>query len=453
MSVINNVLKEIENKPSAFTPLELADVPNAKTQTNVYIRTWVIGFLLLALIVLAVFFFSQKNVFNMFSKDQIVESVSEVSNTNTVPVDKILIQKEQPVTVKKEITGLQLNEEQNFLELTLQLPLGAQSFLKQSGLNRYVFFISNAGKQVVAPEITDNAWLTSINVSEVEAGLEIQFFTKNKVLVETLHQEKEGSYLWAIRLKKPTQDDKVKVVEKKVDPNIKSNIATTDKKNNIAKANITTEPVTDEIKPDRQLSKNVKLEIKPVLSGNSDAERLAKADIALQQKAWSQAQKHLQDLLNSSVDKKVRIKLLSVYQQQHKSAEMKLLLGKSLQLYPKNSEFFVMDAGLLFTDKKYSTLIKNYNDNLDDIKIINLVAASYQRTNQHKNAANYYQESLRLNFQQPRQWISLAISQEQLSKFDRSIQSYKMALKSGALNERLETFIHKRLQQLSSSGQ
>ena len=112
-----------------------------------------------------------------------------------------------------------------------------------------------------------------------------------------------------------------------------------------------------------------------------------------------------------------------------------------------------MDAGLLFTDKKYSTLIKNYNDNLDDIKIINLVAASYQRTNQHKNAANYYQESLRLNFQQPRQWISLAISQEQLSKFDRSIQSYKMALKSGALNERLETFIHKRLQQLSSSGQ
>ncbi|MBT4078153.1 MAG: hypothetical protein HOE78_16370, partial [Gammaproteobacteria bacterium] len=306
MSVINNVLKEIENKPSAFTPLELADVPNAKTQTNVYIRIWVIGFLLLALIVLAVFFFSQKNVFNMFSKDQIVESVSEVSNTNTVPVDKILIQKEQPVTVKKEITGLQLNEEQNFLELTLQLPLGAQSFLKQSGLNRYVFFISNAGKQVVAPEITDNAWLTSINVSEVEAGLEIQFFTKNKVLVETLHQEKEGSYLWAIRLKKPTQDDKVKVVEKKVDPNIKSNIATTDKKNNIAKANITTEPVTDEIKPDRQLSKNVKLEIKPVLSGNSDAERLAKADIALQQKAWSQAQKHLQDLLNSSVDKKVR---------------------------------------------------------------------------------------------------------------------------------------------------
>ena len=30
MSVINNVLKDLEHKPSAFTPLDLADLPATK---------------------------------------------------------------------------------------------------------------------------------------------------------------------------------------------------------------------------------------------------------------------------------------------------------------------------------------------------------------------------------------------------------------------------------------
>ncbi len=449
MSVINNVLKDIKNKPSAFTPLELADVPGSTAQNYYQPLAWISGFVLLSVLALVIYFSIQTEMISLNMENQIVESVEVPVVFKAIDSQPV----EPALKADEERTGLQFNETKDFLELSLQLPLGAQSFLKKSSENRYVFFISNAGKKVIAPDITNNAWLKSITVDETDAGLEIQFYTRDKILVETLSQEKDLFYYWSIRLKKPAiAPRKEKPVKRNKQPEalVKANIS---EQKNIVKPDVVEVQISEKVRQDRVPQKKVKLEIKPVVTGDSDAELLRKADVSIQQKSWALAQKQLEQLLNSSMDKKVRIKLLSVYQLQKNTRAMKALLAKSLQLYPQDNAFLVTDAGQLFSESQFLTLIRRYKNNLNNLKLINLVAASFQRLNQHKNAISYFQMSLKTDSQQPRKWVSLAISQEQVSKFENSVQSYKMALRSGPLNRRLQTFIKNRLQQLKDTTQ
>ena len=256
------------------------------------------------------------------------------------------------------------------------------------------------------------------------------------------HKEQAQNYYWVIRLKKsvpvPTFEAKNKQIE--LPGTQQQEIAVKD-----------TDAEVHQVDLASSSQQQVKLEIKPVMSKLSDEQILQNARKAIQLKEWVLAQQQIEKLLGSRIDKKARIEFLALLRVQKKTAEMKLLLAKSLQLYPAENKFLIADAGQLFTEKKFLVLIKSYKSKLDNIKIINLLAASFQSIGQHDSAIDYYQRSLAMSPQQPRKWISLAISQEQKSQFDRALQSYQMALQSGTLNKRLQSFIHNRLQQLSQN--
>ncbi len=455
MSVINNVLKDLENKPSAFTPLELADVSGTVKKQKSIVA--VLSLILLFVVILSSFYFYFK------LPEEVPATLKLLAQPVDATPDKEMLdttvgQNTSPVTPvskeidKTEITGLQINETKDFFELTLRLPLGAQSFLKQSSLNRYVFLISNASSKIIIPQIKDNDWLKSISVEKTKEGLEIQFLTMDKVMVETHHTEKENNYFWNIRLKKsvlsetPERNDSTIALttQSTLEP-LQQQLAH-DEVPEIDKDNKSSQAVTDS-----DIQQNVKLEIKPVISRQSDEALFNTAQTAYRQKDWFNAQRQLNALLGSRLDKKVRLMLLTVYRQQANKSEMEALLSKSQTLYPEDTDFSIIDAELLFSEKQYFTLLKRYRNQLQNKNIINYVAAAFQRTEQHENAIEYYQKSLKLDTQQPRKWISLAISQEHLSQFDRARESYKIALNSGRLNNRLQTFIQQRLQQLSVS--
>ena len=456
MSVINNVLKDLKNKSSSFTPLELADVPNNKTQTPLYFKIFLPIVLFLVVVFLLAYFVNQSKARDMQSQNQSITTVELIQpekelieriNHQKLPV----VEKQKTLITKPEITGLQLKETVDYLELRLQLPIGAQSFLKKSSQNRYVFLISNAAKKIITPDIKDNTWLESITVDETVAGLEIQFLTRDKILVETHHNEQGGDYNWVIRLHKSlpvsTTITDVGQVEQAGKPSVVVEIQSLTANQKIVGVNKEKSPVNMVSSPQQQ----VRLEIKPVLSKQTDAQIFHNARVAMRQKDWLVAQQQLEKLLGSRVDKKARIELLAVLVRQKKSSQINLLLAKSLHKYPAENEFLVADAGQLFLQNNFSTLITRYKQKLNNIKLVNLVAASFQNIGQHDNAITYYQRSLATNPQQPRTWVSLAISQEQKAQFDRAFQSYQMALKSGALNKRLQSFIHDRLQQLSQN--
>jgi len=207
-----------------------------------------------------------------------------------------------------------------------------------------------------------------------------------------------------------------------------------------------------DVKPEQKPLKAVKLDIKPVKNELTDSELLHQAIRLIQQQNWLKAQHSLQKLVGSKVDKNARVKLLGLYQLRQKYKLFTPLLAESLELYPTESRLLAMHAQQLFSQNQFLKIINLYSKFVKQKSLMNLVAISYQRINQHDKAIVYYQKSLRVDPQQPRNWISLAISQEQESQFDQALQSYQIAQRSGLLNKKLQAFTVKRIQQLKTPG-
>jgi tetratricopeptide (TPR) repeat protein len=73
-----------------------------------------------------------------------------------------------------------------------------------------------------------------------------------------------------------------------------------------------------------------------------------------------------------------------------------------------------------------------------------LLAASYQRLEEHDSAIRYYQLSLKQDSSNAKNWIGLGISQEHIAALEDALNSYQQAAKRGNLNNRLRAFIAKR---------
>ena len=93
--------------------------------------------------------------------------------------------------------------------------------------------------------------------------------------------------------------------------------------------------------------------------------------------------------------------------------------------------------------------MNQYKNNATDIHLISLVAASHQRLGQHAEAIDAFMTGINLDPLQSKLWVSLAISQQHLNLQEQALNSYKMALKGGQLNVRLNSFVNQRISQLS----
>jgi MSHA biogenesis protein MshN len=70
-----------------------------------------------------------------------------------------------------------------------------------------------------------------------------------------------------------------------------------------------------------------------------------------------------------------------------------------------------------------------------------LVAASYQRLDEHENAVKHYQLALAQDANDARNWIGLGISQENTAALEDALNSYRRAVELGGLNSRLRAFV------------
>ncbi len=454
MSVINNVLKDLDGRPSQFTPIKRPAEEGCDESKNRTRSGWLLLALITGLaIVLAAILFQQEDVeisrqpdMPAMEKPLVVQDQEAVSR----PVVRAVIQspikeaeqKETPVAV----TGLQINETAEYIDLSLQLEPEAQAFLKQRARNRYRFLISNTHKTIIAPSIEDSVWLRNIDISRQPAGFELTFDTANGVLVESRGQIQGDRYQWLVRLKKQTPPE---VAGSRVVP---------------AKTLNATAPTQKEItQPDAMAqalapaNKNVpaakvKVDINPVKQPMTEANQYQQALQALQQGNWAQAERLLKSLVDSSEDLKARKSLLSLYKSRGEDASLQLLLQQSLRRYHSDPDFRLLDAGQLFSSARYQSLIDRYQADNDHKAVINLVAAAQQAMGDHAAAIRSYQRSLKLDARQPRNWVSLAIALEQQKQFAQALNAYKSAQRSGALNARLNQFVQQRIEQLSNAG-
>ena len=449
MSVINNVLKQLDDRPSQFTPVKLSINGEEYKRSIFQPLFWGVLIILLVLALYFVYEKFQQSKINVLDRPvasaqaQVATVVTEQAETKVPVIAGNTKAINQQKTKVQAVTGLQINESADSLDLSLRLESGAQSFLRQHAKNRYVFQIINTRKKIIAPDIEGNAWLRNIEIRQNSSGIEIQFDTVDKILVETHGQQQGDSYDWLIRLKKtPTSKPKIKketVVapsRQKIQPKKSSGFV--EKKEN----------------PESQNKKAevLRLKINPVAPLLSDEKNYSKAIRALRQGKWSFAQQQLQALIGSRADRKVRKSLLGLYERRAATAALRTLLQQSLQIYPEDSDFRFIDAGRMFASGQLEQLVKQYKPELRDKNIINLVAAAQQSLGDHVAAIESYQRSLQLDANQPRIQISLAISFEQQKQFTQALKAYQSAQRRGALNLRLQQFVRERISQLSKAG-
>jgi len=448
MSLINNVLRGLDSKPAAFTPLQI-DRPQTPVKPLRLNRVFNSLLILVALVC---------SVYLMYLFLTRVETTQPVQQTPALPAtavpDEVSASPDQPlnnrlseVAEKSEVLGgLQINENNSYLELSLLLPQGAQSILTYSSKNRYVFLISQTGQNLVFPEMPENQWLRQIGLHQTDHGVELEFVTEFGVLVETQHQLKGVDNYWVIRFKKSQQDNLTPSQSVSVKPEQKTKPVMQQK----APATPLEAKVTD---TKSVIEQPVKLEINPVKSELSDADRLKQATTYMQEKNWLSAEQLLKQLQGGALDISARINLLNLYRHQQKNETMAQMLNTSLDLYPDQLEFRLLDARNHFERQDFAGLITRYQNESLSQDILNLVATSSQQMNSHEQAITYFKRSLTLDPQQPKSWISLAISQEQVGLFGNALQSYQMAQRSGSLSPRLQEFTAGRIRQLANTGQ
>ena len=448
MSVINNVLKDLESRSSQFTPIDIAAVDHAvptKDSKSGWPLKLLIGVIVLSICSVIYYQILGGRVQSIFDQtDDVPEPV--------VPVAKI-VRSEQPAVADAEailpqanqIIGLQIKETSEHLSLEFLLREKAISYLKERSENSFIYHLKNIESAITAPLMNDNRWIDRLSINKTGQGIDITFETASDVLVSTEQSQKQGDTAWTIRLEKRQALSAIVRPETEVQQPVET------EKTEVATATIseaaddpeTIEPVVV------AESKPVKMEIKSAGQALSESGQLAKATELIKSRQWKTAENLLLGLIDGPLDLAARKQLLGIYSQPGFTEKYSVLARQSSERYPQQGLFKTEYARSLFQAGSYQLSISLLQD-LDnlDARQLALIAASYQRLDQHENAIEYYRQSLTLNRQQATNWIGLGISLEHEAKLEKALKSYQTAARLGNITARLQQFVEQRSRML-----
>jgi tetratricopeptide (TPR) repeat protein len=138
--------------------------------------------------------------------------------------------------------------------------------------------------------------------------------------------------------------------------------------------------------------------------------------------------------------------LVIVYKRSKNPARLNKLVTTSMKRYPQNLLFKTRHAQSLFQLKAYQRVI-DFLLNRTDLNAMQLalIGASYQRLDQHKPAADFYRQSLRIEANHSRNWVALGLSEEHNANPQQAFSAYRSASKQGGLNSKLTEFVEQRI--------
>ena len=428
MSVINNVLKDLELRSSQFTPIDIAAVnitkPVNQNSWNRLVILLISGVLLGA----SGYWFYQDQM-------RLIEDTAMPPIEKTAP---IAITKPEPELelepAPNQIIGLQIKESAGDVSLEFSLREKTVSYLKERSETRFVYHLKNIENEIAAPIIKDNLWIKRLSIIPVGDGVDVAFQTTAGVLVNTEQSQKQEEAIWTIQLEKspdPVVAEKTKVIE-----------VSEATRNKTPPETIVSPVKTEVVETD---SKPVKVEIKSSLKKLSDREQLLRAKELVKNREWKSAETLLQSLIDGPQDLSTRKQLLGVYARPQYASQYASLARESSERYPESTLFKSEYARALFQSQSYRSVISILETpNNTDSKQLALIAASYQRLDEHKQAIEYYRQSLKVDRAQARNWIGLGISLEHNGQSRLALQSYQTAAKLGNISQRLEQFIEQR---------
>ena len=454
MSVINNVLKDLESRESQFTPIEI-DAIGVKPAATRDLKPLLLVALLLLLLMAGAWIYLQHQLTSGESSAALpiankspavaVPSMAEAQVNQGVVTDQM---------IGNQIIGLQIRESEDDMRMEFALRDKVVAFLKQRGENSFGYHLRDIESQIIAPAISDNRWIRELAIISSNSGVDVNFQTAEDILVETRQSLVDGEPVWVINLRNkatpPVADSDVKndavgqlaPIETNPAPGVPE-LASTD-------------AMADEVEREsRQASLSgepsavVKLDIK---STNPNAKTINQLEYAVElinSRRYAEAQATLQDLLGGSEDYDARKHLLALYSSQNKSDRFLRLVRESMTKYPEDMLFETEYARSLFGATAYRAVIELFANGVSaNASQQALVAASYQRLDEHESAVRYYQLALEQDAANAKNWIGLGISQEHTAALEAALYSYRQAAKLGNLNNRLRAFVDQKTRTL-----
>ena len=189
----------------------------------------------------------------------------------------------------------------------------------------------------------------------------------------------------------------------------------------------------------------VEIDIKSTNPNNASINQLEYAVELINSRRVAEAEALLTGLLGGVEDFGARQHLLALYGSQKLVERERRLLRESMAKYPDAALFKTEYGRSLFHAAAYRQVIQLFPNEISiDASQQALVAASYQRLDEHEDAVKHCRVALAQDANNARNWIGLGISQENTAALEEALDSYQRAAKLGSLNSRLRAFIANR---------
>ncbi len=464
MSVINNVLKGLDKRESQFTPIEISEIDSIPAAAVDRKPGIFIGIAVFLLLVTGGYY-----LWNNRGTD--IELVSQGVDTTAQPpllAPAVVFREIAPVATEEsaetlapaaatpqplavvgatlvadnQIIGLQMRESESEMRLEFVLRERVVAYLKERGENNFSYHLRDVDSQIVAPLIRDNRWVRELAIEQSEAGVDVKFATAEDILVETRQQSQDDTTIWVITLRaaQPAESPVASAPAISTTPPV------------VAVALPPASPDTPlEVSDTPATPAPVKLDIKSTTPVTKTANQLEYAVELMKSRRPDDAEKLLRGLLGGSHDYQARQHLLALYDRLKQPARMQALFESSMLAYPQDTLLQTEYGRLLYQQAEYRKVIALYTryETLSASQQA-LLAASYQRLDQHAEAMRYYKLALVQDSDNARNWIGLGISQEYSSAFVDALASYQQAMKFGGLSVRLQAFVETRSDKLKA---
>lgn len=465
MSVINNVLKDLESRESHFTPIEITSVAASPAARRDLKPAALVIMSILLLAAAAWIYLQRQSVPGAAAPASL--SANETGAVVAMKADTSVVAaasyEEPPAIVDdgvgvvsdqmigNQIIGLQIRESEQDMRLEFVLRDRVVAYLKQRGENSFGYHLRDIESQIVAPVISGNPWITDLAITTSAQGVDIQFETTAEILVETRQNLVDGEPVWAINLRKALpQAVAVPLAEQTAAvefPALESAPeAVTPVESRAPPA------VTEAASIAEAPAPVVKLEIKSTNPNAKSANQLEYSVELINSGRYADAESLLQGLLGGAEDHGARQHLLALYNGQQHTDRYHRLARESAAKYADDAVFRTEYARSLFQNTDYRAVIRLFSaeTGLDSGQQA-LVAASYQRLDEHAAAIRHYQLALEQDASNAKNWIGLGISQEHGAELEAALDSYQRAGKLGNLNNRLQAFVERRSNTLNQA--
>ncbi len=454
MSVINNVLKDLESRESQFTPIEIDAIGLKPAPTRDPKPLLLVGLLLLLLMVAAWIYLQDHFTGSQGSSSNLISGMAPSVAEQTLAEPEISVGVVTDQMIGNQIIGLQIRESEDDMRMEFALREKVVAFLKERGENNFSYHLRDIESQILAPVISDNRWIRELVITSADSGVDVNFETAADILVETRQSLVNGEPNWVINLRKSAAPEVADTAVRNVATVEPVAIETGQVQQTVEFA--TDESAEDAVEPEaRQFAAPegqavVSVEIKSTNPNAKSINQLGYAVQLINSRRLAQAQAILQKLLGGSEDYAARQHLLALYNSQNQSDRFLRLVRDSMKQYPQDMLFKTEYARSLFQSAAYHAVIQLFaTESSLDANQQALLAASYQRLDDHESAIRHYRLALELDASNAKNWIGLGISQEQTAAFEDALNSYQQAAKLGNLNNRLQAFVNKKRRTLT----